>query len=71
VPGSKTVTCRRCGAQAVAEQGGDDTVRVPPGWRRIAVLSAGPGTWLAGDDLDVFEVSDGYWLCPAHPGQPG
>jgi hypothetical protein len=38
----ETVTCRRCGARAVAETAEDDTTMVPVGWRRMVLLTAGP-----------------------------
>jgi hypothetical protein len=68
VVAGKTITCRRCRAARVAELGGDDEakIRVPPGWQRIVVLSAGSGTWLTADDLDAYEVSEAYWLCAGH-----
>jgi len=67
VPRGKTVTCRLCRTRAVAELADDDEkILVPAGWRRIVVLAATPGTWLTGDGLDEYEISDGYWLCPAH-----
>ena len=69
MPGGKTVTCRLCRARAVAELAdADEKIRVPAGWRRIVVLAAGSGNWLTSDGLDEYEVSDAYWLCPAHQG---
>lgn len=62
----ETITCRRCGAHAVAERTEDDTIVVPPGWRRVVILTAGPGTHLSADGLDGYEATDGYWVCPAH-----
>jgi hypothetical protein len=59
--------CLRFGARAVAERAGSDTTIVPPGWQRVVILTAGPGTRLAADDdLDAYEPTDGYWICPAH-----
>jgi hypothetical protein len=61
---TETSTCRRCGAHTETEREGDATV-VPAGWRRIAILTAGPGTRVS-ESLDAFEAADAYWLCPAH-----
>jgi hypothetical protein len=61
---TETLTCRKCGAHAAADHDGDATV-VPAGSRRIVMLTAGPGTRVS-EDLDVYEVTEAYWLCPAH-----
>ena len=67
MPSGKTITCRLCRARAVAGLADDDEkIQVPAGWRRLVILAAGPGSWLTVDGLDEYEVSDGYWLCPAH-----
>jgi hypothetical protein len=66
----ETLTCRRCGAHAVAEHGENGAIIVQPGWRHVAVLEAGPGTPLPEDGLDAYEVTEGMFLCPAHPRLP-
>lgn len=43
---------------------------MPPGWRRIAVLTAGPGTRVS-ESLDAYETTDAMWTCPAHAAGAG
>jgi hypothetical protein len=62
---SETVTCHRCGTQSRVESDGGQT-QVPPGWKRVVISVAGPGTWIGEDDLAGHEPQVGYWLCPAH-----
>jgi hypothetical protein len=62
---TETIICLRCGAKAEAQREGDRT-QVPPGWRRLVTLTAGPGTWITDDDMSSYEIRDGMWLCPAH-----
>jgi hypothetical protein len=64
-----TLTCRRCGAHVEAQREADGTV-VPAGWRRVLILTAGPGTRVT-EDLGVYEVTDGMWLCPAKGAETG
>jgi len=45
----------------------DGAIIVPPGWRHVVILTAGPGTPLPDGGLDAYEVTEGMWLCPGHP----
>jgi hypothetical protein len=58
----ETITGRRCGQQTEFGRDGDATI-VPAGWRRIVMLTAGPGTRVS-EDLDINGVTEAFWLCP-------
>jgi hypothetical protein len=43
---------------------------VPAGWRRVLILTAGPGTRVS-ESLDAYEATNAMWTCPAHAAETG